>query len=651
MFSQPVRPLIFAVFVAMAPLVFQLPLWTVGWCLIIWAGILFQESRGWAAPSKRIRLAAFSIGMAAVLLSAGLKFDGKDFMVMLAVLAGIKPLEINSKRDCMMTILLAYFLVITSLFVFENLVMMLYLFVSVWVTTGVLIHVNNSRQTIGRQMRLSARLIFGAVPLMLLLFFLFPRFSGGFWGSPWARFSYSGFSSSMGIGDVSKLVLVDATAFSVSFESTVPDVDQLYWRGIIFQRFDGRNWHAVPGLSTRKESVSGENMVQYSVILEPHGHRNLFVLDLPVSVRTAARILEDHTLVARWPIRQRFHYSAASVLKYRQESSHAPSEFYLQVPLHRNPRTIALAEKWRSTHKTPNALIAAALDYFRSNAFQYTLEPESRGPDSVDQFLFVSRKGFCEHFATAFTLLMRTAGVPTRIVGGYQGGRWNDVGKFLTVRQSDAHVWCEVWLQGQGWLRVDPTMVASPDRIGAGIESIFDAENLPKFLSANRGKLLVDWIDVVKQTWEAVNIRWNMWFMGFSLEDQLSILRKLGMSASRRALWLLLPILFLLSVVIMILLNRLAAKLSQKPSEDRALKIYKRFLRKMARFGMPKMDHQGPMDYARSAVGRYPLLKFEIMAITENYIKLRYGTAAGQDLLGKMHRLVRRFNPRKTKDA
>ena len=210
---------------------------------------------------------------------AGLRFDGGDFIALLAVMAGIKPLEIRSRRDSMVTVFLAYFLTITSLFVFENLSMTLYLFVSVWTTTGVLIHVNDPTGSIGRQLKLSARLILVAVPLMVLLFLLFPRLSGSFWGSPWAKQSRSGFSSSLRIGDVSRLVLVDEPAFSVTFDSPVPDADRRYWRGIVFQRFDGAGWYPASRQAIRPGSVGGTDLSRYTVILEPHGQRYLFVLD------------------------------------------------------------------------------------------------------------------------------------------------------------------------------------------------------------------------------------------------------------------------------------------------------------------------------------------------------------------------------------
>ncbi|WP_372683093.1 transglutaminaseTgpA domain-containing protein [Desulfosarcina sp.] len=643
---QPIRLLLLALAVAMAPLVLQLPWWAVGWCTVSWGYLLFQERRGWPVVSRSIRLSIFVFGMTAVLMFAGLRFDGSDFIALLAVMAGIKPLEIRSRRDSMVTVFLAYFLTITSLFVFENLSMTLYLFMSVWTITGVLIHVNDPTGAIGRQLKLSARMILVAVPLMVLLFLLFPRLSGSFWGSPWAKQSRSGFSSSLRIGDVSRLVLVDEPAFSVTFDSPLPDADQRYWRGIVFQRFDGTGWYPANRQAIRRESISGTDLSRYSVILEPHGQRHLFILDLPVTVNSVATIMDDHTLMARRPIWQRFHYSAASFLNSLPNSADAPGDAYLQLPSNLNPQAVALGRRWAQTHAEPDMVAAEALAFFDEKEFLYTLQPDRLGVHAVDDFLFVSRKGFCEHFATAFTVLMRAAGVPTRIVGGYQGGRWNALGDFLTVRHSDAHVWCEVWQAGRGWVRVDPTFAVAPDRIDAGIERALAGEALLWFLGRSRGDWLSGLSETVSQTWEAVNTRWNIWFMGFSAEDQIALFKRIGISAGRQSGWLLLMALPPLFIVGVILLGRMRKKEYPKPFEDSVLKIYKRFLDKMASAGMPKALHQGPLDYGRMLMSRHPALERDVDAIIGHYIGLRYGRQRDLDALKAFRLRVRRFNPR-----
>ncbi|BBO75049.1 hypothetical protein DSCW_24660 [Desulfosarcina widdelii] len=651
MSKQPFGPLTLALAVAMAPLVLQLPAWAVLWCVFAWAYVLIRERRNRPPVSRVMRIVIFMVGLSAVLVSAGLRFDGGDFIALLAVMAGIKPLEVASRRDSMITVFLAYFLTITSLFVFENLSMTLYLFVSVWVTTGVLVHVNEPDGALGRQLRLSGRLILVAIPLMAMLFLLFPRLSGSFWGAPWARQGRSGFSGIMRIGDVSRLALDDEPAFSVSFDSAVPDVNRLYWRGIVFQRFDGRTWQPARNTKKRQNSIAGEDLARYTVILEPHGYRHLFALDLPVTANPVATIMEDHTLVTRRPVRQRFSYGAASFLDYRQAPAGLPDPTTLDLPDGKNPLTLALGKRWVREYTAPVEIVDAGLAFLRENGFAYTLRPDRLGPDAIDDFLFSSRKGFCEHFAAGYAVLMRAAGVPARIVGGYQGGRWNALGGFFTVRQSDAHVWCEVWLPGKGWVRVDPTFAVAPERIDQGLERALAQGSLEGSFGLGKRWWQTNWIDMLEMTWEAVNIRWNMWFMGFSAEDQLALMKRLGISLGRQGGWIVVMVLPALFIAVCIFAGRLGRRTRKPSSEDKALKIYSRFLKKTARVGLPKAPHQGPLAYAAWVSGKAPDLKQDVEKIAGLYIDLRYGREAEDSSLQQFRRRVRRFRPGRRTDV
>jgi hypothetical protein len=240
---------------------------------------------------------------------------------------------------------------------------------------------------------------------------------------------------------------------------------------------------------------------------------------------------------------------------------------------------------------------------------------------------------------------MRASGVPTRIVGGYQGGTWNALGEFLTVRHSDAHVWCEVWLQGKGWVRVDPTFAVAPDRIESGIESALSEENRFGIFGRNPGHLLARWTEMAHLAWDAVNIRWHMWFMGFSAEDQTSLLKRIGISVGHQGKWMLFMVLAPLFIVIVTVVGRLHRKTTRPPPKDEALKVYRRFLSKMARIGLPKAPYQGPLDYARFVVEQHPTLKREVSEIADCYIALRYGHEGSLDALRDFRMHVRRFSP------
>jgi protein-glutamine gamma-glutamyltransferase len=291
--------------------------------------------------------------------------------------------------------------------------------------------------------------------------------------------------------------------------------------------------------------------------------------------------------------------------------------------------------------------VDAALALFADGNFTYTLTPDRLGSDSVDDFLFVSRKGFCEHFAAAFAVLMRAAGLPTRLVGGYQGGRWNPVGQFMSVRQSDAHVWCEVWMADRGWVRIDPTFAVAPDRIELGIEAAIGEEGLPGFLTAGGDFWLARWRRTLVDTWDAFNSRWNFWMMSFSAESQLALLRRMGLSIGARWRWLpvmLLPPAFIAAVVI---LGGWRRRRSARHRTDPALTTYARFLAKMNRAGLSKPDHLGPLDFACQVADTDPGLGAAVGEIVDTYIALRYGRDPSPMLAARFRRQVRQFTPRK----
>lgn len=643
MTRPPLRLLILALAVAAAPLIFTLPAWVILWLTICWGYGLLADRRGWAVLPRWVRLAAFALGMLIIIANAGLRFEGTDFISLLAVMAGLKPLEVRKYRDSMITIFLAFFLTITSLFVLENLLMTGYLFISVWFTTAVLIRVNHPHGNISPQIRLAARFILMAIPLTILLFVLFPRLTNGLWGMPWQQRGYSGFARSISIGGVARIALNDDPAFAASFAGMMPEANQLYWRGLVFRYFDGHTWHPVHRVDNRPFNPRGEQTIAYTVIMEPTGLSNLFVLDLPLHSTAMAVIKEDHTLVARWTVSQRLRYQAVSVLDYQETLAREVDRRWLQLPEGFNPRALALGKSWRDARLSPEDIIKAALAYFREQNFVYSLQPGQVGRHVVDDFLFSTRNGFCEHYATAFTVLMRAAGLPARMVGGYQGGTWNSMGDFLAVRQSDAHVWCEVWLADQGWVRIDPTAVVAPERVvRGGLSASTEAAQgddqvfLPLRLLKN-----------FHETWEAINTRWNMWFMSFSAEDQLAIFTRLGLSLGRQSQWLLLLVLPLAFVVISALGSRLWQMHASGRTEDVNLKIYKRFLAKMNAIGMAKPPGQGPLAYAEEVGNKLPMLKESANSITSIYIALRYGPAPHDADIGEMNAKVRNFNPKK----
>jgi transglutaminase-like putative cysteine protease len=353
---------------------------------------------------------------------------------------------------------------------------------------------------------------------MLILFVFFPRVQGPLWGLPQDAYSgTSGLSNTMTPGSISQLILSDAVAFRVKFEGTIPKPNQLYWRGPVFWYFNGKNW--LPGNKTPRNFFKYERLekrVQYTVTLEPHNNHWLFVLDMPAMLPPESTGSNDYQVLSRTPVRSRMRYKMASYLSHKVGLDADEKELSraLQLPPDTNSggnkRARALAESWRQDINSDEAIMRKALSMFRNQKFYYTLLPPLLGDNQVDEFLFDTLQGFCEHYSSSFVFLMRSAGIPARVVTGYLGGKINSVGNYMIVRQSDAHAWAEVWLKDRGWVRVDPTASVSPERLNSGIAAAVPySDQLPMMARTE-----FEWLRTMRMSMDAMANNWNQW-VGF----------------------------------------------------------------------------------------------------------------------------------------
>lgn len=636
-----------ALAVALLPHTLRLPPWIVIWCAALWGYGMLVSRHGWRRPGRWARNGLALAGGMGALVSFGHTVGGDAFAALLAVMAGLKPLEMTTHRDRMVTAFLAYFIVITSLFVYENLAMTLYMGLSVLITTSVLIRMNHPDGNLRRHLRLSGVIMVQALPLTLVLFLLFPRIQGSLWGVPGDTQATSGFSDTLRMGQVSRMVQSDEIAFRAQFQEEVPDQRRLYWRGIVFYHFDGRNWQWKLRAPLPMEPLEGEAPATYTIGLEPHRDRWLFALDLPATDPQMARLFPDYTLMRRGRVRRKLHYRLTSLMVYNTGPLHRRDRAAaLELPPNENPRSRALARRWAEERGHPRAIVDAALEMIREERFVYTLSPPPLGADPIDAFLFDTRRGYCEHYASAFAFLMRAAGVPARVVGGYQGGTRNPYGSYVTVRQSDAHAWVEVYLEGEGWVRVDPTAAVAPDRIERGVAAALAPGEAPDFLSDGRfGGDFRLW-RAIRDGWDAVNIGWDMWFAGYAFEQQQSLLRKIGIDLRSwkgpvRALLLTLALAGLFTL-------GFGLRIFRKPREtaDPVREIYALFCRKLARVGLVRDPHDGPVAFADRIASLRPDLDSAARGIIDRYVRFRYGGAGyGEADIEAFRRSVRRFQP------
>ncbi len=533
------------------PQVAHLPTWCVGLAVAVlaWRGWLALNSK--PLPSRWWLAGLLIVTMAATWASHRTLLGRDAGVTLVVVLLALKTLELRARRDALVVFFLGFFAMLTNFFYSQSLLTAAAMVIAL---LGLLTALINAHRPVGQpSLRESAgmagKMALAGAPVMLALFVLFPRFAP-LWGLPSdALMGKSGLSSSMEVGSMAKLVLDDRVAARVKFEGAPPPQNQLYFRGPVLSQFDGRNWTATGsrdalGATTMAPGpadlqVSG-TPIRYQMTIEPSQQPWLLALDVaPKSPELPggrhARMTADMQWVAYRPITDLLRYSAESYPDFRYGLKNwdgrprRDMSEYLRLPSGFNPRTQAFAEQLRAQlgDAEPMAYVRTALERLRTGGYQYTLEPGVAGQHTADEFWFDTKAGFCEHIASAFVVLMRGAGIPARIVTGFQGGEMNGVDGFWTLRNADAHAWAEVWTADAGWTRIDPTGAVSPGRVGQ-----FQRLRAPDGLVAGAlGTLSPTLLAQLRATWEAVNNSWNQWVLNYTQSTQFDLMEKLGISS------------------------------------------------------------------------------------------------------------------------
>jgi len=602
-------------------------------------------------------LMLFTLGLASAHFVGYGTLFGRDVGVsLLIVMAGLKLMETRTKRDAYMVIFLGLFLVITNFLYSQAIGFALYLLVALLLLTACMIDLSAQSQSpsLPKQLKLSLTLLLQALPLCLVLFVLFPRIPGPLWVLPEdAKNARTGLSEEMSPGKISNLIQNPAVAFRVTFTDPMPITAQRYWRGIVLWHYDGRTWRRGQHTPVHQPQLLrppplAEQAIRYTVTLEPHNKKWLFGLDMPYIQPPNGVTLSDYSTQRDNPVSELYRYDATSYLQYHTGNiSQYAYQRALQLPPGLSQKVIATAQRWRQASASNQAYIDKVLKYFHDADFTYTLRPPLLGQYPTEDFLFRTKKGFCEHYASAFTLLMRAAGIPARVVTGYQGGDHNKIGNYMIVRQSDAHAWSEVWLPQSGWTRIDPTAAVAPERIERPVDPTNAADDgsilfEPKTL----GNLAQLWRDLGYR-WDAVNHTWNDWFLGYDQQLQQDFLKRLGLDIEHPQdligyLGAAFALVFL--VIFYVLLNQRPRK-----SHDPVVQYYLKFCQKMAKQRLTKQNNEGPDDYRRRIIARYPSLKTDVDKIIRLYIQLRYEQNPDHEALALLKHTVAQFRPERLK--
>lgn len=635
---------VIALAAVMAPQALHQPLAITVLAVVLGTWRLAAERRGWALPRASLRTVAALVGFAAVWLTFRTINGPEAGSALLATMLALKLTETTTVRDCQVLVLLGFFVVLGEFLYTQELWVALWLLPSCWLLAAVLLAVSHPvvgfRPTVA--LRASGRYLALALPLMIAMFVLFPRVPGPLWGAPGGKGdAVSGLGDSMEPGAITNLILSDEVAFRVKFIEGEPPAAR-YWRGPTLHRFDGRRWEQSwfkPPEPVALEYLGGR--VRYEVTLEAHNMPWLFALDMPESRPPGSELRYDYSLIDARLVRERKRYEVTSRTEFVAggEQTARRLRWDLQLPERGNDRARELAQRWRAEADGKSdaamAIVRQALTMFREQPFVYTLRPPRLGRQPVDDFLFGSQRGFCEHYASSFVFLMRAAGIPSRVVTGYLGGELNPWNDTWVVRQSDAHAWAEVWVDGRGWVRVDPTGAVAPERIESGLEEALpDGEFLPgEYLRS------FDFLISLRDSWDAMDTAWNRFFLGYGPEMQREFVQLLGLEPDWQSL------VTVLMVVVLLMLLALAAWLvytHQPRPVDAARREWDRFCALLAREGVAPMPTEGPQDLARRAAEALPAKRATIEQVTAAYIAARYARPT-RDALARLRTIVGEF--------
>ena len=611
--------------------------WYLGLPLVLLMGWRTQHGYRplhWITRTALVLLAVFAVAM----IHDGLwgRLPGSQ---LLAAMVALKSMELKRKRDAMLMVSLSFFVVATWFLFDQSPLAFGYLVISVWTSLSALVAVSRARRVAEpprKCLQEGLRMALPALPLALVLFLFFPRLSSPLWGIYGGDTSgVTGLSSSMSPGSVSALFMDDGPAFRVTFEGTPPPPQQRYWRGPVLWEFDGRTWTRfffsnVPAPETPPPSAVD---YRYTVELEPHQRRWLFALDYPASYPEQAELKLDYQLLADQPITNLRRYSISSDTDFI-DSPRLPAtlrQAALQLPEGAAPRARELAGGWRREADTTEAVVERALRYFRTKPFYYRLDTPVLGQDPVDEFLFETRAGYCEHYAGAFTVLMRAAGIPARVVTGYQGGIGN--GDYMLVRQSDAHAWAEVWLQGKGWTRIDPTTAVAPSRVERGSRS---AVAVDSWLHAG-------WIVQLRNRLDRVRHWWNQTVVSFDAGRQSQLLRPFGIEDAAPQ-QLVLALGGLMAIILLAILFWIRRQIPAG-APDPVQRHYRRLLRRLRRAGVTWAASEGPLEIERRALGTIRGQRHRVRRAFALYRGLRYGRLPATEL-ASFRAAVTDFRPR-----
>jgi transglutaminase-like putative cysteine protease len=624
-----------------------LPIWVtifVALCTTIRLALAWRGD----GPPKRWLLLTVAVTAVILTLLRFRTFNGLPAgSALLCLMMGLKLLETSTQRDAYIVTMSIYFLCIAALLNSESFWLLGFLIVICWLTTATLLRLTTNQPAARWRpsLRYGLRLMLQAVPLMLIFWLLFPRLGGPLWSMPIdSDAAESGLGESMSPGDITQLAQSDEIAFRVRFLAATPPSEELYWRGPVFNDFNGRTWYGSMRAAQHEPQLKLQGPpYRYVVSLEPHQHQWVFALDwLHEASLARGTLTADHTLIAPFAVSQPVDVTATSYphAEFPDPMSDRLRHRELASPEAANPRTRQLSKSLRAQHPSDMELVTAVLKMFNEQPYYYTLTPPKLSDNSVDEFLFETKRGFCGHYASAFAVLMRDAGIPARVVTGYQGGTFNRYSDYWIVRQSNAHAWDEIWIEGRGWVRIDPTASISPLRVERDISESVAADTAA--VSHWRGHSR--WLADARLRLDALRELWKERVLTFNQDSQERLMEWLHIPDPDGEK-LVMVLAAALCAVLVWLTWQVRRELDPR-APDLAVRSYERLCAKLASAGLPRRAHEGAESYAARIATLRPDLAAQVGALCRYYSNLRFAPPS-QLSAAQFRAQVRAFRPRR----
>ena len=555
----------------------------------------------------------------------------------------LKTLELKQRSDFYQLILIGLFLnaaamIFNQSLAFASLLVLALLF-NISVVFSFYIKKNEDSQHYTLALKGATKLLLQSVPLTIILFIVFPRLAP-FWQMPLAKSTETGLTDEISLNDITELVRSNKLAFRVNFAGQQPLFNQFYWRAIVLEKFDGQRWKRANDQKVTENLWLLEQQAlhfslqqlksfgvgyRYQIITEPSYTHWLYAL--PVAQVSQEQIImrPDYTLLSKKALTQITSYNVVSYLQAPKNINLAPylKQRNLKLPSDVNPYLRAEAHKLRMKAKNDHDLVQQVLTNIRQQNYHYTLKPPPLKNGSLDEFYFETKAGFCMHYASSFTFLMRAAGIPARVVTGYMGGEYNSNGDYYSIYQYDAHAWSEVWLAGKGWVRVDPTAAVSPERVEQGFSSTLfneQAELNNNIFSLQNYRNII-WLNFFRQQLDALDYKWTRWVIGYNDKRQLDLLNRWFGHFSLIKLAVVMG-LAIGSILFWLWLTNRSRKIV--PNYPLWQKNYLTALTLLADKGFKKTSQQSFDDFADTVLASSPKVGVNFKKLTQTFKKLHY---------------------------